>query len=254
MSWAISVPSLPLIAASKVNTTNGRALLNPSATELRIGGITRLSTCDWPGELVATIFCQGCAWGCPYCHNAALRPALSDTAIAWHDVFEFLRSRRGLLDAVVFSGGEPTQQPAIVAAVQAVRSLSFRVGMHSAGIFPQRFASLLPLLDWVGFDIKAPFDDYARITGSPNSGHAARQSLIALLASNLPYELRTTVHSDLLSTADLERIRDQLKQLHASNLVLQNYQTPQFHTSAELGPSMPVNCHFTEDFQHFTIR
>ena len=72
---------------------------------LRVGGLTRLSASDYPGKLAAVVFCQGCAWRCGYCHNPELQPARGAYEIPWADVLAFLEKRRGLLDAVVFSGG-----------------------------------------------------------------------------------------------------------------------------------------------------
>lgn len=179
-------------------------------TDLRIGGLARLSTCDWPGQLVATVFCQGCPWDCPYCHNADLIPFGGRTSLDWVEVLEFVGRRRGLLDGVVFSGGEPTAQPAIEEAIQTVRAMGFGVGLHTAGAYPDRLNRLLPWLDWVGFDIKAPFDDYDRITGRPGSGGKARNSLVRLLESGVACELRTTVHPGLLNENDMAHLRRDL--------------------------------------------
>lgn len=172
-------------------------------TEIRIGGLARLSSCDWPGQLVATLFCQGCPWACGYCHNPHLIPAQGETPIPWQTVVTFLEARRGLLDGVVFSGGEPTLQPNLETAIKQVRSMGFGIGLHTGGPYPGRLAQVLPLVDWVGFDIKAPRKAYDRITGARRSGDKAMRSLRLLLDSGVAYDLRTTVHPDLLSKEDL---------------------------------------------------
>ena len=182
-------------------------------TELRVGGLSRLSSCDWPGQLVATVFLQGCPWRCRYCHNPHLLPARGDDEIAWREVLAFLQARRGLLDGVVFSGGEPTVQAALPEAMRAVRALGFGVGLHTGGSAPERLKTVLPLVDWVGFDVKAPFEDYARITGVAGSGEAARLSLTHLIASGVACDLRTTVHPALLDEAALARLADELAAL-----------------------------------------
>ncbi len=179
-------------------------------TELAVGGLAPLSTCDWPGQLVATVFCQGCPWDCPYCHNPHLRPARCAGTVAWRDVLALLERRRGLLDGVVFSGGEPTLQAALPQAMRMVRALGFRIGLHTAGPYPDRLAALLPLVDWVGLDIKAPFDRYDSITGAPGSGDKARASLRHLLDSGVSYEVRTTVHPSLLNREDICHLMEQL--------------------------------------------
>lgn len=181
-----------------------------SPAELRIGGLARLSTCDWPGQLVATIFTQGCPWDCHYCHNPDLIPACAPNAIPWREVVKFLETRRGLLDGVVFSGGEPTLQKALPDAVAQLRKMGFRIGLHSGGPYPERFRQVLPLLDWVGFDVKAPFAEYEQITGVAGSGTPARESLIALIESGVPCDIRTTVQAAWLNADAIARLRKDL--------------------------------------------
>ena len=103
---------------------------------LSVGGLTPLTTIDYPDNLSAVVFCQGCPLRCRYCHNAELLPRRGATHIAWRDILYFLRQRQGLLDAVVFSGGEPTQQRGLADAIDEVRALGFKIGLHTAGIYP----------------------------------------------------------------------------------------------------------------------
>jgi len=191
--------------------------------ELRIGGFSPLSSCDWPGELVATVFCRGCSWRCAYCHNQALQCATAPSAMAWPAVSALLQKRAGLLDGVVFSGGEPLLQCGLEAAVEEVRALGFKAGLHTGGAVPERFAGILPLLDWVGFDFKAPFADYAGVTGVTGSGDEARDCLHRLLASGTAYEIRTTVHPQLLDGATLLQMAQSLMALGIRRWVLQPY-------------------------------
>ena len=191
---------------------------------LRVGGLTRLSASDYPGKLAAVVFCQGCAWRCGYCHNGHLQPRRGREEVAWPDVLAFLERRRGLLDAVVFSGGEPTAQPGLAQAMRAVKALGYRIGLHSAGAYPRRFAEVLPLVDWVGFDAKAPFDAaYERITGVRASGEAALESARALLASGVDCEFRTTWHAGFLSPAELDRLTRTLADLGVRRYALQEF-------------------------------
>lgn len=166
---------------------------------LRVGGLTALSTTDYPGRLAAVIFCQGCPWRCAYCHNPHLLPRHSERTLSWHAVNAFLERRRGLLDAVVFSGGEPTLHAGLPAAIRAAKDMGFAVSLHTAGIHPRRLRDVLPMLDWVAMDIKAPFDDYPRITGVAGSGERALESMLQIIASGVAHEFRTTVHPDLLT-------------------------------------------------------
>jgi pyruvate formate lyase activating enzyme len=190
---------------------------------LRVGGLTRLSTTDYPGQLAAVVFCQGCPWRCGYCHNPHLLPARSAAEVAWDDVLAFLRRREGLLDAVVFSGGEPLAQRALADAVRAVKQMDFKVGLHTGGAYPARIAELLPLVDWVGFDVKAPFDAYPLITGALGSGLEAQASARLVIASGVAHEFRTTVHPRQLSPVAVRRLADDLAHCGVRHYALQEF-------------------------------
>lgn len=175
------------------------------AAELRVGGLVPFTTIDYPGELAAVVFCQGCPWRCRYCHNTELLPPRSGSAIPWGEVVQFLEGRRGLLDAVVFSGGEPTLQPALEAAVAEVKKLGFKAGLHSASIYPERLGRLLPRLDWVGLDVKALPADYPAITGVADSGEPAWKSARLLIDSGVAHEMRITVHPAMTGAGEARR-------------------------------------------------
>lgn len=166
---------------------------------LKIGGITPFATIDYPDHLAAVVFCQGCPWRCGYCHNRELLNETASSKFSWDKVLAFLERRRGLLDAVVFSGGEPTMQPGLLKAISKVRNMGFLAGLHTAGAYPEALSKLLPHLDWVGMDIKAPFRDYERITGVPGSGQAAERSAALLRESGVMHRFRTTVDPHLLN-------------------------------------------------------
>jgi len=194
--------------------------VNSSAT-LRVGGLTPLTTIDYPGELAAVVFCQGCPWRCGYCQNDHLWSPHGDNELPWAEVLDFLRRRRALLDAVVFSGGEPTLQSALPAAIREVRGLGFKVGLHTAGPYPQRLARVLPLVDWVGLDIKAPLDRYPGLTGLPGSGEHAWHSLDLLLASGVAHEVRVTVDEQHLPIERLDGLLARLRAVGAGQIALQ---------------------------------
>lgn len=188
-----------------------------------VGGLTPLSTSDWPGRLAAVVFCRGCAWNCPYCHNPGLRPFGSGER-SWAEVLAWLETRRGLLEAVVFSGGEPLLQPGLEAAMSEVRGLGFEVGLHTSGMAPQALERVLPLCNWVGLDLKAPRAAYGRITGVADSGSAAWKSLDLLRASGLPFELRTTWHPALLTGDELLELAGEIAASGAPLWALQAFQ------------------------------
>jgi len=168
---------------------------------LRVGGLTRLSATDFPGRLAAVVFCQGCAWRCGYCHNPHLLPARGKEELPWARVVSFLERRRGLLDAVVFSGGEPTLQPSLRQAMGEVKGMGYLIGLHTAGIVPRRLAEVLPLLDWVGMDVKAPCEEHERVSGKRGSGRRARLSADLIRASGVACEFHTVAADSVSSFA-----------------------------------------------------
>lgn len=192
---------------------------------LRIGGFVPLSTVDRPGDLVATVFTQGCPWDCVYCHNPHLLNASAgqQDAPVWSEVLAFLETRVGLLDGVVFTGGEPTAQPSLASAMQAVRDLGFSVALHTGGPDPERLGRVLTLVDWIGFDVKAPFARYEPVTRIPGSGPHALESLRAVMAAQVPLEARTTIHPDLLDEDSLLRMAEELLREGVRDWVLQPY-------------------------------
>jgi len=197
-------------------------------TALRVGGLVPFSSVDWPGQFAAVVFVQGCPWRCSYCHNPHLqqREAVPEGQIDWPGFLTWLRRRKGLLDGVVFSGGEPTLDAALPAAMADVRELGFQVGLHTAGIYPERLQALLPLLDWVGLDVKAPLIDgiaHALVTGVRQGHEDVAQSLALLAGSGVAFECRTTAHPQLLDEAALLTLADQMTAAGAKRWVLQIY-------------------------------
>ena len=194
---------------------------NLNTNPVTVAGITPLTTIDYPGELSAVIFLQGCPWRCGYCQNSDLIPRKTDHDIPWSKLITLLDKRKGLLDAVVFSGGEPTLQSGLPVAIQQVKSMGFKIGLHTAGPYPERLRKVLPLVDWVGFDIKSSIADYDKITGVQNSGERAWQSARLLLDSGVDHEFRTTVHADMLSKQQLLNLTNQLSKLGVERYAIQ---------------------------------
>lgn len=191
------------------------------ADGLQIAGLTRLSTCDWPGHLVATVFLQGCPLACGYCHNPGILDPRVPGRIAWSEVLELLARRRGLLDGVVFSGGEPTRQAALVDAMRQVRAAGFRVGLHTAGPYPRRFADVLPLCDWIGLDIKTSKDRYARVTGVAAAGPRAFACLRMALDAGVGLQVRTTVDPITMTDDEVAELTADLHEFGVTEHVLQ---------------------------------
>lgn len=225
-----------------------------SADNLRIGGFTGLTSIDFPGRLAAVVFCQGCPWRCCYCQNTSLLDAAALTDWCWLDVESRLHERRGLLDGVVFSGGDPTLQAALPDALTRVRALGFETGLHTAGMYPQRLAALLPMLNWVGLDIKAPEDRYDAITRTPHSGEKAWNSLRELVRSGVAYECRTTWHRGLFAEDELEALAARLADEGVTHWALQACRDPSWPSrrAARVDPALAQR--LGARFAHFVLR
>lgn len=192
---------------------------------IKIGGIEKFSIVDFPNRISAVVFMQGCPWRCPFCHNTHLQNIHADTNISWSKFIDFLQHRQGVLDAVVFSGGEPLMQPELSNAIKEVKALKYEIGLHTGGYSPQKFKEILPLVDWVGFDIKAPLEEkrYKEITGGIADIEKVKESLQLLCSSGKNFECRTTCDPRFLNIQDLYQITDTLKDLGVKEFHLQKY-------------------------------
>jgi len=202
---------------------SGVAVLD-NLQDICVSGITPFTTIDFPGRLAGVFYLQGCPWRCRYCYNAefwSLPPAGSP--IPFSKIFDFLNSRKGHLDGIVFSGGEPTIHERLPVWMKEVKSMGYQIGLHTGGMYPERLVEVLPLCDWVGLDIKAPFNLYDKVTGIMGSGEKSREGARKVLASGVSYEFRTTFHSGLLSEIDLKNLAGELVSMGCRYYTLQMF-------------------------------
>lgn len=182
-----------------------------SLRDICVAGITPFTTIDFPGRLAGVFYLQGCPWRCRYCYNSEFWPLPpSGSQVPFEKTIAFLNSRKGHLDGIVFSGGEPTVHDRLPVWMRAVKAMGFQVGLHTGGMYPERLSEVLPLCDWVGMDIKAPFNIYEKVTGIVGSGESSLEGARKVLASGVPYEFRTTFHSGLLSEEEIENLAGEL--------------------------------------------
>lgn len=192
---------------------------------MKICGLQKLAMVDYPGKLAATVFTGGCNLRCPFCHNALLVTRVEENEVLSQDaVLAFLKSRRGLLDGVVLSGGEPLMQPGVPDFLRAVKDLGFDVKLDTNGTFPDRLAALLDagLVDYAAMDIKNCREKYPQTVGVPGFDTAAVEESVRLLArSGVDHEFRTTFVRELHTAADVEAMGRWLQ--GAPRYYLQNF-------------------------------
>lgn len=192
---------------------------------LIVGGVETFSTVDFPGHMAAVVFLQGCPWRCPFCYNTPLQTIGTATNFVWDKFIEFLERRKGILEAVVFSGGEPLVQDNLAAAIRQVKAMGYKIALHTGGYRPEKLAEVLPLVDWVGFDIKAPFEEkhYQQAIGCKTPLTKVLASLEMILASGKPFECRTTCDPRLLKIEDIYTMAKDLQNRGVKEYHLQKY-------------------------------
>ena len=192
---------------------------------IKIGGIEKFSVVDFPNQIASVIFMQGCPWRCPFCYNSSLQEIGKPTELSWQAILELFQKRKGIIDAVVFSGGEPLTQDGLFLAMEDVISLGYKVGLHTGGYRPQALKKVIDKVYWVGLDIKAPLedDDYSQAVGCCQSSKKVIESLDILLQSGKDFECRTTCDPRLLTIEDIYKIGKFLKDKGVKSYHLQKY-------------------------------
>ena len=208
---------------------------------MRISGLQKLSMVDYPGKLAATVFTGGCDLRCPFCHNAPLVLRVAETPeFSQEEVLSFLRTRQGLLDGVVLSGGEPLLQADAAEFLAAVRSLGFSVKLDTNACHPEALANILErgLTDYVAMDIKNRREKYAETAGMPGFDLAPVEESVRLLqSSGVDFEFRTTVVREFHTAADIRAIGQWLE--GSPRYFLQKF--------VDSGDLVGTGCHGLED-------
>ena len=191
-----------------------------------IGGLHKLSLCDYPGTPAIVVFLQGCNFNCPFCHNRQLLPS-SNTHEPLHldELFNYLQKRRKNVSAVVVSGGEPTIQSELMHFIQTIKSMGYRVKLDTNGSRPEELYRLLrhELLDYIAMDIKAPWQKYDLLAGTKVKSQEIKRSISSIANSGIPHHFRTTHYPPMLSNDDLIDIRLSLPK--SAKHIIQPYKT-----------------------------
>ena len=184
---------------------------------MNVQGYQKLTLLDFPGRTACTVFTGGCNLRCPFCHNAGLvRTPLAGPNLT-DEVLEYLRKRRGILDGVCVTGGEPLLQPDLEHFLRRVKEMGYAVKLDTNGTLPGRLAAILAthLVDYVAMDIKSSPDGYAAATGADADVSAVKDSLSILRAGSIPFELRTTAVRGIHTAADFAAIGEWIGEVPA---------------------------------------
>ncbi|HOM03432.1 MAG TPA: anaerobic ribonucleoside-triphosphate reductase activating protein [Acetivibrio sp.] len=189
---------------------------------MRIAGIHNNSFVDFPGKLAAIVFTPGCNMNCFYCHNRTLISGNSEELIDSDEVFKLLTKRKGFIEGVVVSGGEPTLQEDLEDFMEKVKSLGYAVKLDTNGTNPQAIENLIRkrLVDYIAMDVKAPFGKYNEVCCAKVDIERIKKSIEIIKSSKIDYEFRTTVAPGL----DMDDILEIANDIAGARLyVLQKY-------------------------------
>ena len=177
-------------------------------------GFQKMTLLDYPGKVACTLFTAGCNFRCPFCHNAGLVTELQAAdRIDEADILAYLNKRRGILDGVCITGGEPTLQRDLPDFIRRVRELGYAVKLDTNGSAPDVLALLMSegLVDYVAMDVKNCFSRYAETVGLPDFDLApVKESIARLLGGSVDFEFRTTVTDELHTPRDIGVLAESL--------------------------------------------
>ncbi len=191
---------------------------------LPIYGVTPFTMLDYPGKIACIIWFAGCNMRCGYCHNPQIVKGKGRGTV--EEVLNFLEKRKGLLDGVVLSGGEATSYKGLRSFIIQIRSFNYSVKLDTNGLRPNFIKKLLNegLLDFVALDYKAPPYKFKEVTGVAKYSHFNDTLDLLCEQNNISFEVRTTVHTDLLDEEDISFIINDLNNRKFSgNYYIQNF-------------------------------
>ncbi len=186
---------------------------------MKIAGYLKTSLIEWPGQVAAVVFTVGCNFHCPFCHNRDLVDPGKESGlklISETEIIKDLSGRKKWIDAVVVTGGEPTFQTDLTEFLGKIKDLGFLRMVQTNGSRPEIVKRLIAdkLVDYFSLDVKTFFSNYPKVTGvkSPAVGDDVKQTLVKLLQSGLPFELRTTVVPKLHPEKDLIKMAEEIRE------------------------------------------
>lgn len=174
---------------------------------MNISGFLKLTLLDYPNKTACMIFTSGCNFNCLYCHNSSLI-APNKSLINESEIFDYLKKRKGIIDGIVISGGEPTLQKDLIPFIEKIKELGFLVKLDTNGTNPSILKKLLDqnLVDYIAMDIKHAFSKYNNIIRRNIDISKIKESIDILKNSTIDYEFRTTIVKDYFELDDILEI------------------------------------------------
>lgn len=192
---------------------------------MKITGFQKTSLMDYPGYIVSIIFTQGCNFSCPYCHNSDLIPLENGKReyFPLSYIYQFLKKRKGLIDGICITGGEPTLQSDLYSFIKHVKEMNLKIKLDTNGSKPALVKNLVTkkLINYLAMDIKGPLDRYHEIVGKVINTDNIKKSISLIKKSGIDYEFRTTVVPGLHCLKDIKKIGYLIK--GANKFFIQNF-------------------------------
>ena len=205
---------------------------------MKIGGFQKTSLLDYPKNVSAIVWTVGCNFHCPFCYNKDLVDG-NVKLISEEEIFSFLEKRKGLIDGLVISGGEPLMQKDIVDFITRVKKLGYLIKIDTNGTFPEKLQELIDkkLVDYISMDVKAPKKKYGRLAGAKPDISKIEKS-IDIIRNHAPdYEFKTTFAPNLLDKKDIVEIAKWLE--GSKRFYLQQFKGDTPLISSELNNIVP---------------
>lgn len=207
---------------------------------MKIGGIQKTSLLDYPDTISAIIWTIGCNFRCPFCYNKDLVFGRVET-ISEEEVLSFLEKRKGMLEGLVISGGEPLLQDDIVSFAEKVKKMGYLIKIDTNGMYPEMLKELIDrkLVDYIAMDVKAPKNKYDSLSGVKTDIKKIEKSIEIIRSSLINYEFKTTFASNLLTREDIVEIAKWLK--GSKRFYLQQFNNEANLISSKLQNSKPYS-------------
>ncbi|MGE3279134.1 MAG: anaerobic ribonucleoside-triphosphate reductase activating protein [Candidatus Altimarinota bacterium] len=210
-----------------------------------IAGLQKLTLLDYPGKIAAIVFTQGCNFACGYCHNPTMIPVIDEQKPELHqkNILKFFRSRRGLLDGIVVSGGEPTLQKGLLDFLEKVKEMDFLIKLDTNGSNPEKLRQVIKrgLVDYLALDVKATKQKYRDLVKN-DAANKVLETISLIKNSGVDYEFRSTILPHCHDEQDIREMGEMIKgckrwylqSFRATKTLLRSFQQQQSFTTYEL--------------------